>query len=267
MGFLSEQYKERSGYAANKERKNLAAGWEWGRKYIEGFPQSINPFRAVDKFPEIRQPRYVPPIEDFDKTYAVAEGQDRVMLLACLHLAARRGELFKLLWSDVANGQVCLTTRKTRTGSPKRAWLPMTKELAEAMDWWRLNRPYKSDHVFVMLANPTPGEPYKNRQHFMKNICKKAGVKHFGFHAIRHLSASYLYQIGKPLSLIQKILRHDSPGTTERYLNSLGFKADDIGQAVEELSRRKKAERKQPEERTGKVIPFPQKKTPRAANS
>jgi integrase len=262
MGFLSDQFKNRSGYSANKERKNLAAAWEWGRKYIDGFAQ-VNPFRAVDKFPEIRQPRYVPPIGDFDKVYAVAEGQDKVMLLACLHLAARRGELFRLLWSDVANGQICLTTRKTRTGSPKRAWLPMTKELAEAMEWWRQNRPYKTDHVFVMLAGQTPGEPFRQRRHFMKTICEKADVKPFGFHAIRHMTASYLYQIGKPLSLIQRILRHDSPGTTERYLNSLGFKADDIGRAVEELSSRKK----EPERKAGKVIPFPKKKTPRAANS
>lgn len=259
MGFLSDQYKKRSGYSANKERKNLAAAWEWGRKYIDGFPLVGNPFKAVDKFPEIRKPRYVPTLADFDKVYAVAEGQDRVMLLACLHLAARRGELFRLKWSDVANGQICLTTRKTRTGSPKRDWLPMTKELSEAVEWWRENRPYKTDHVFVMLAGQTPGEPFRQRRHFMKTICERAGVKPFGFHAIRHMTASYLYQIGKPLSLIQKILRHESPGTTERYLKSLGFKADDVSQAVEELSKREKE--------PGKVIPFPQKKIPRAAIS
>ena len=62
MACLMEQTKERSGNAANKDRKNLAAGWEWGRKYINGFPQQmLNPFRAVDKFPEKRHPRYVPP--------------------------------------------------------------------------------------------------------------------------------------------------------------------------------------------------------------
>ena len=53
MKHLMQEAKSRSGNAANKDRKNLAAGWEWGRKYINGFPQDIlNPFKAVKKFPE-----------------------------------------------------------------------------------------------------------------------------------------------------------------------------------------------------------------------
>ena len=65
MSHLQRQQKKRSGYAANKDRKNLAAGWEYGRKYLKGFHQGINPFRAVEKFPEVESPRYVPPEEDY----------------------------------------------------------------------------------------------------------------------------------------------------------------------------------------------------------
>lgn len=39
MKHLMKQAKDRSGNAANKDRKNLAAGWKWGRKYIDGFPK------------------------------------------------------------------------------------------------------------------------------------------------------------------------------------------------------------------------------------
>lgn len=244
-------YEHRSGYSTNKDRKNLSAAWEWGRKYIDGFPNDTgNPFQAVSKFSEIRQPRYVPPIEDLDVVLGVAEGQDHVMLTACLHLAARRGELFQLLWEDVdfTSDRVCLTTRKTRSRSTKRVWLPMSSELRSGLMWWWENRPHKSGHVF--LASKT-GEPLKNRQHFMKRICIKADVKPFGFHAIRHMAAGYLYKIGKPLSLIQRILRHESPSTTERYLKNLGFIAEDLGDAVEEFVNRGQ----------GKVVPFPKNKT------
>ena len=177
MKYLQMQNNTRSGYAANKDRKNLAAAWEWGKKYLDGFPKDlVNPFRMVDKFPETRQPRYVPPIEDFDKVLSVSQGQDQVMLTAFLHLAARRGELFQLNWEDVNFdlNQICLTTRKTKTGTPKRVWLPMSSELRSKLEWWRINRPYKwSKYVFTMLddspsPNHNPGGPFKQRRHFMQ---------------------------------------------------------------------------------------------------
>ena len=51
---LQRIYKQRTGYAANKKRKNMAAAWNFGIKYLEGFP-AVTPFLAVEKFPEQRQ--------------------------------------------------------------------------------------------------------------------------------------------------------------------------------------------------------------------
>lgn len=57
-------------------------------------------------------------------------------------------------------------------------------------------------------------------------------VKPFGFHGIRHLTVSILYQKGYPLSVIQTILRHASPNTTARYIHSLGL--EETRRALEE---------------------------------
>ena len=57
----------------------------------------------------------------------------------------------------------------------------------------------------------------------MRRLCDKAKVKRFGFHAIRHLTASCLYRQGNSVGVIQAILRHKSPSTTERYLKTLGL--------------------------------------------
>jgi integrase len=88
----------------------------------------------VDRFPEKRQRRYVPPEDDFWKVFEVAEGQDRVMLLAYLDLAARKSELFQLKWDDVdfANGRVRLGTRKRSKGTLEYDWLPLTDDLFNA---------------------------------------------------------------------------------------------------------------------------------------
>ncbi len=58
----------------------------------------------------------------------------------------------------------------------------------------------------------------------MERLCQKAEVREFGFHAIRHLTASIMYREGQPVAVIQAVLRHKSPQTTTRYLQSLGLK-------------------------------------------
>ena len=229
LSHLQQQMEKRSGYAANKDRKNLVAGWNWGIKYMDPPLSASNPC-LVAKMPEKRTPRYIPPEEDFWKIFDVTEGQDRVMLLTFLHLAGRRSEIFRLLVSDLdfANRRVRLSTRKREGGNLEYDWLPMTEELAEALTEWLRIRPIESDHVFVCL-DETPlsrdyyGKPFQYRLQFMRRLCDKAKVKRFGFHAIRHLTASCLYRQGNSVGVIQAILRHKSPSTTERYLKTLGL--------------------------------------------
>jgi integrase len=201
---------------------------------MEGWPKGVNPFLSVKEFPEERQPRYVPSEKDFWKVYDQAVGQDKVMLLAFLHLAARRSEVFHIKWSDVdfANSRICLWTQKREGGHKEFDWLPMTSDLRQALLQWceeRLKQQTEDkEHVFVCLDETSfcekyYGKPFIHRQHLMERLCKKANVKPFGFHGIRHLTASILYQKGYSLSIIQTILRHASPNTTARYIHSLGL--------------------------------------------
>lgn len=169
---LQIQFRKRSGYAANKDRKNLVAAWNWGIKYL-GLPQN-NPC-LVDKFPEVRTERYIPPEEDFWKVYKITEGQDQVMLLTFLHLGARRGEIFKLKWTDVdfPSGRIRLATRKRKDGTLEHDWLPLTNDLKSKLMWWWENRTFKRhDHVFVCeedfhFCKEQHGKPFIKRQHLM----------------------------------------------------------------------------------------------------
>ena len=56
----------------------------------------------------------------------------------------------------------------------------------------------------------------------MKSLCKKAGVKYFRYHALRHFGASLLEQSNIPIGSIQRILGHENRITTELYLHSIG---------------------------------------------
>ncbi len=252
MAYILDQKEARSGNAANKDRKNLVAAWNWGMRYMNPQLPIPNPC-LVERMPEVREPRYVPPEGDFWKVYAVAEGQDKVMLLAFIHLAARRGEIFRLKWSDVdfPNHRVRLWTRKRMGGTFEYDWLPMTGELGRALSEWKEMCPVKgAAHVFLCLdqsnfSRDFYGKPYLYRIHVMKRLCERAGVQQFGFHAIRHLSASILFKLGYGVGVIQAILRHQSPNTTERYLRSVGLER--VREALEELTPAGK----------GEVVQFP----------
>lgn len=237
MQYSQVQMKERSGYAANKDRKNLMAAWNWGLRYMNPPLPKDNPF-DIAKMPEVRSPRYVPSQEDFWKVYNVAEGQDKVMILACLFLAARKGELFRLKVEDLdfENDVVRLWTRKREGGNWESDLLPMGKELRDSFRNWLDTRDVSSEFVFVCVdktefTKEYYGQPFTSRQHLFERLCEKAKVDKFGFHAIRHLTATQLYKQGRSVAEIQRILRHTSPNTTVRYLKTLGV--DDIRTAMD----------------------------------
>jgi integrase len=68
----------------------------------------------------------------------------------------------------------------------------------------------------------------------MSNLCERAKVKPFGFHSIRHLTASTLYKLGCVVADIQSILRHQSATITAKYIKSLGLEG--VRLALEALS-------------------------------
>lgn len=214
---LQQQYEERSGCSANKDRKNLISAWNWAVRYIPDFPDA-NPF-LTDRFPETRSPRYVPSEDDFWKVYNVAETeQDALMLLCYLHLAARKTEIFQLRAEDVdlVNRRIRLATRKRKDGSLHYDYLPMTKRL-----YGELSRFMASVTGHWVFPNLASGLPYTTRQDWLPGLCRKAEVKEFGLHGIRHLSASILISNNVSLIDVQTILRHQNLTTTQGYVHRL----------------------------------------------
>jgi integrase len=244
--FLSQIADTKSQNRANVYRKNLLAAWNWGMGYIDGFPQSAAVIERVKPFPARRRQRYVPPEEDVIKVLRQAHGQDLVFLLVIYYTGARRSEVFRLSWErdiDFVNARIRLSDNKGGDGAQRVRWLAMHPELVKALSWWKEARPCKVDNVFMQTQCASAmGEPYRQRLHFMDTLCERAGVKPFGFHAMRHKSAAITFVSGG-LNAAQVLMGHYRATTTDTYVRSAGLYTDhtaildalgnsEIGQAV-----------------------------------
>lgn len=77
--------------------------------------------------------------------------------------------------------------------------------------------PRISEYVFCYK---TDGKPYLRRFKTIQAACKKAKVKEFGYHSLRHYGASKLAETGVSIPDIQALLGHQRATTTDIYLCS-----------------------------------------------
>ncbi len=247
--FLVEVSDAHTARRANVYRKNLLAAWNWGIDSVDGFPQGRSVLERIKPFPVDAGERYVPPEEDVVKVLRVARGQDLVMLLTYYYTGARRSEVFRLSWEKdirLDTGQIRLIDHKGRNGQQRVRWLSMHPELIKALKWWWNARPCKVDNVFMQTQSDSYfGQPFKQRLHLMNRLCARAGVKPFGFHALRHKAAAITFIAGG-LNAAQILMGHSRATTTDIYVRSAGLYSNQesilsalgessIGQAAEEL--------------------------------
>ena len=215
----------------NRHRKDLCAlfTWAYRRRLIRE-----NPCHFLERMPEPRFQRQIPTPEEMSKII-LAAGPERPLLLVIYHTMARVDEILRLRWEDVnfQERTVRLWTRKRRDGSWAWDKMPMNEVLYETLQqlWQK-----RSQNEWVFL-NPKTGTRYMHRPKLMGTICKQAGVRHFGFHAIRHYVASYLADKQKfSITQVSRLLRHQSKATTERYLQVIDPQLRDVMASLEEKS-------------------------------
>ncbi|MGO9120106.1 MAG: tyrosine-type recombinase/integrase [Desulfomonilaceae bacterium] len=222
--YLLSQAKNGKTARYNEDYKHLKSIFAWGMDVLK--MPAENPLTHLKRLPHRRQPQYTPPTEDVLRVLAAAKREETIFLNAYLQTGARKTEIFRWTWAEDINfeqRQVRLTTRKTDDGSEESEWIPMSDTLYEDLWWCWQNRKFKeSPYVFVCDRPQHYGKPFKNRRQFVKGLCKRAGVKEFGFHAVRRYVASVLADTYKvSAKTIQRILRHKNLSTTEKYIHNI----------------------------------------------
>lgn len=125
-----------------------------------------------------------------------------------LFTGLRRGELFKLKWSDVDFDKHLITLRKPKGGVT--VTLPISSQAIDVIN----DLPRSSEYVF-------PGKDGEMRNNFSgpwQRIREAAGLpKDFRFHGLRHHFASTLVSHGADLMVVKELLTHKDAKTTQRY--------------------------------------------------
>jgi integrase len=225
QGYLIRRRKV-SPFAANRDLRYLRATFNFGLKQRL---ITTNPTQGLEFMPVDRKLKYVPPKEDVAKVLLAADPGTQDYLVAIKETMARVGEINRLTWEDVnlEEKYVVLYTRKKKGGHLTPRKVPMTNRLYGMLLRRHKCRDKGKPWVFwgrhwSRKAGKFVDGPYQQRKNLMATLCRRAGVRHFGFHALRHFGASVLDRENVPIGSIQRILGHENRTTTEIYLHSIG---------------------------------------------
>ncbi len=191
---------------------------------------TLNPVSGIPLYPIKKQVKYIPPIEDLKKVLSVASEEQGKYILALVYTAARVRELNALKWDDVYPDYLILRTRKSKNSDIVDRKIPLNKPMKELLQTIKKT----SEYVFV---NKRTNTGYDYRKKMMHSLCKKAKVKLFTFHALRHFTASYLDSKGTALTTIRDMLGHQRTSTTDYYLQSLKGGLKTAVDALEEIGK------------------------------
>ncbi|HEY8007141.1 MAG TPA: site-specific integrase, partial [Methylocella sp.] len=173
------------------------AGWKH-----DGKP--VKPFQNVDA-PKIR---FLDNAE-IEKLLAVIDGDFRNLVSAALHSGARFSELANLKVGDFTNAGIFIA--KSKSGKSRHVALTDV-----AVDFFTSITKGKNADALLLTLN---GNRWKlsNQTNRMPKACIKAGIKHAGFHVLRHSYASHAVMLGCPVVVVSKQLGHSGTAMTEKH--------------------------------------------------
>jgi len=131
------------------------------------------------------------------------------IVFTALNTGMRLDEILKLRWRDIdfINGFIHIEVAK----GGKRRDIPLTTELTRLLKYGI--KVEDTEYVFC----DAKGRPFTNINRSWKTAKRRAGIKNFRFHDLRHTFASYLVMGGVDLYMVSELLGHSSIDVTKRY--------------------------------------------------
>jgi len=135
----------------------------------------------------------------------------RNIVTVILNTGMRRGEILSLKWEQVRLKEGFIYLDKTKTDESRE--IPINDDLADVLRDIRKRNQLRSEYVFCNGK----GKPYGQIRRSFDASLKRAGIKDFRFHDLRHTFASHFVMRGGSLKGLQEILGHATMTMTLRY--------------------------------------------------
>jgi integrase len=221
--FRAERLKKVSPSTVNREFTRLRSIFykavQWG--YLRHYP-----FKSIKEFNEPPgKVRFITP-EEFEKLLWACDPNSllenpnnwgrtfskllcaflKPAVLLAFHTGMRMGEILKLKWKDIDLKNRIISVETTKNN--ERRTIPINKTLHESL---------KSLLVHLGTDNLFPNISSQQLSNAFTRACKRAGIKDFRFHDLRHSFASYLTMGQQNLRTVQTLLGHKDLRMTMRY--------------------------------------------------
>ena len=213
QSYLAKRLDEVSPALVSNERKSLASLFSF--LHSEGL-WPINPLNGVGHVRVRYSERLCPDIGDVLKVLEAgcARRKDteklRTLVLLLVTTGLRITEAAGIL-KDSVNMET-LELRVTGKGDKMRV-VPLLPQTAEALAGYM--RRHRSNSPFLFPGNTKTGHmDIHNLDKTLRRACRRAGVRPFTPHQLRHLYATTMLRGGAKLEVVSRILGHTGVGVT-----------------------------------------------------
>jgi integrase len=136
------------------------------------------------------------------------------LVLVALNTGLRRGELLQLCWRDVQLEQRVLTVRGEGAKTGQTRHVPLNTEAVKVMKTWK---PTATEEGWFVFSGDSSMTPLTEARKAWEGVLRRAKIRSFRFHDLRHTFASKLVMAGVDLNTVRELLGHRKIAMTLRY--------------------------------------------------
>src|SRR5712692_4033427 len=162
---------------------------------------ATNPLSRVLMVRERRKPRLVVTLEEEGKLLTAAAPHLRLIIIAALDTGMRRGEILGERWEHVDFTRRLLYVTRSKTAGGEAREIPLTGRLFDLLQAQR------QAEGLIFTFN---GQPLHRIKTAWKAAIRRAGLRYFRFHDLRHTFNTRLMEAGVMQEVRKALMGHSS---------------------------------------------------------